>query len=235
MQSYLGEYPGSRAQSDKKFIRAIESFINQSNTDSELIVVSDGCELTHKIYHELYKPNPRIKYAYIDKDTPNMYEGDIKYYRGLPREVGRAMVSGEITTYMDSDDYLIQNHCHELSGLWDKVYNKYDVMLNQSWYDNMVASSNFYDNKFNIVNENITIDQLESKWLHVKMNKAYYSSAPWLLSHKSDVTTKWRDVFGVNKSEDVDYNSRLKNDKYRLMVHSNPIYVRCHYSNKWDY
>ena len=106
MQSYLGQYPGSRSDSSTKFIRAVQSFLDQTHKDSELIIVSDGCEKTHQLYYELYKSEPRIKYVYVDKDTPNMYEGEVKYYRGLPRQIARSLVTGEITTYMDSDDYV---------------------------------------------------------------------------------------------------------------------------------
>lgn len=43
MPSYLGEYPGSRKDPDKKFIRAVESFKDQTLAQKELIIVSDGC------------------------------------------------------------------------------------------------------------------------------------------------------------------------------------------------
>jgi len=120
MQSYLGEYPGSSSNSDKKFLRAVESFINQTDKDSELVIVSDGCEITHNLYYKHFKSNDRIKYVYVDKDTPNMYEGEKKFFRGLPREVGRVIATGEVVSYMDSDDIIIEKYIEYLKYFWNK-------------------------------------------------------------------------------------------------------------------
>ena len=52
MQSYLGEYEGSRENADKKFIRAVKSFlaINEKDPRTQLVIASDGCEITHKLW-----------------------------------------------------------------------------------------------------------------------------------------------------------------------------------------
>ena len=52
MQSYLGDYPGSRTEPERKFVRAVNSFLNQTNKNSELIIVSDNCKITEKLYKE---------------------------------------------------------------------------------------------------------------------------------------------------------------------------------------
>lgn len=237
MQVYLGEYPGSRKNSDKKFIRAIDSFINQTYKNSELIIVSDGCEITHKLYYEKYKNETRIKYVYVDKDTPNMYEGEKKYYRGLPREVGRSIASGDVIAYMDSDDYLIPNFVETIHNVWQKTNMQYDVLLNQSWYDNSIVNkiNNFYGEHIEIIGNDVKFSDLESSWIHVKMKTIYYNCAPWLVTHKSDLTIKWRDVYDAGTSEDVDFINRIKQNKNKMNVYSTPKYVRCHYHNKWDY
>jgi len=55
MPSYLGKYEGSRINADQKFIRAVESFQQQTLQNKELIIVSDGCEITNRIYRELFQ------------------------------------------------------------------------------------------------------------------------------------------------------------------------------------
>jgi len=242
MQSYLGKYPGSRSDSDKKFLRAVQSFIDQEDKNSELIIVSDSCEITHKLYNKHFKKDTRIKYAYIDKDVPNMYEGDIKYYRGMPRQVGRSLVTGEITTYMDSDDFLMKDSTTKLKSVWNNAYDKFDVLTNISWYDNIKAFD--FELEYDQLGDPdpISIDGLDGKWYSVKLPKdektgeISFVRSPWLTSHKSEISTKWRDTNGennINISEDVDFSIRLfKENRVAYMEH--PVYVRCHYKNRWD-
>jgi len=248
MQSYLGEYPGSRSDSDKKFLRAVQSFIDQEDKDSELIIVSDGCEITHKLYYKHFKKDNRIKYVYVDKDTPNMYRSDSiknedRYYRGVPRQVGRSLVTGEITTYMDSDDFLMKDSTTKLKSVWNDVYDKFDVLTNISWYDNIKAFD--FELEYDQLGDHdpILIDGLGGKWYAVKMPKdektgeVGFVRTPWLTSHKSEILTKWRDINGkdgVDIGEDTDFSIRAFREN-RVAYIEEPIYVRCHYSERWDY
>ena len=43
MASYLGEYENSASDRKTKFIRAVDSFVNQTYKDAELIIISYGC------------------------------------------------------------------------------------------------------------------------------------------------------------------------------------------------
>lgn len=237
MQAYLGDYPGSRSDSDKKFIRAVESFINQTDKESELIIVSDSCQIAHEIYHDRFKENERIKYVYVDKDAPNMYEGEKKYYRGFPRQVGRTLVSGEITAYMDSDDFLLPTAIEKIKKSWlrydpDSIVGLY----NSSWIDNR-ASIDREDvmGKNNInIGDPFKIDGLDDLWVNRKMiDLTLVLSSTWSMIHKSDFDGKWEDTIG-EPSEDVLFSSKLQKTK-KVGVINEPYYVRCHYTNLWDY
>jgi hypothetical protein len=106
MQSYLGDYPGSRTNPEMKFIRAVNSFLDQTNKNSELIIVSDNCEITERIYNEEFSNNDRIKFRIYNKDRKKMYSdnnGEINYV-GEPRQIGLDIAIGYIITYMDSDE-----------------------------------------------------------------------------------------------------------------------------------
>jgi hypothetical protein len=240
MQSYLGIYPGSRDNSDKKFLRAVQSFIDQTDKESELIIVSDGCAITHDLYYKHFKLDDRIKYAYVDKSVPNMYEGtENKYYRGLPRQVGRSLANGEITTYMDSDDFLISDYVKKLKDIWQKNM-ECSWLINQSWYDDQSRKENPLPNERSRFQDPsneplIQIEGLDSLWYAVKGVNGCIPMQPWVLSHKSNCVTKWEDCINIGISEDVLFNRKIRASYPKGSVYMMPMYVRCHYSNRWDY
>ena len=95
MQSYLGSYETQCSSPKAKLIRAVNSVLNQKHENVELVLVSDGCPVTKKIYEIHFKNNPKVKFAYVDKDvnlTLNVKPGE-RFYRGVPREVGRAIAT----------------------------------------------------------------------------------------------------------------------------------------------
>ena len=65
MQVYLDEYPGARSKPKEKFIRAVNSFLNQTYENKELIIVADGCPFTPEIFYTNFHQNPQIKFIYL--------------------------------------------------------------------------------------------------------------------------------------------------------------------------
>lgn len=242
MQSYLGEYPGSRSDSDVKFIRAVNSFINQTYKNSELIIVSDGCDITHRLYYEYFKTNDRIKYVYVDKDTLNMYEVDGgKFYRGFPREVGRTLVTGDITTYMDSDDFILPKHIENIQSEWVK-HNGISWLINLSWYENIDRLENpiiEYDDTIFPPDKSkiIKIDGLPSEWIPYKNiitdKIVVIPLQTCTFSHSSEIDVKWVDT--SDTSEDITFNKSVRSKYKNGNFYIEPTYVRCHYPNRWDY
>lgn len=239
MQSYLGEYPGSRSDSDKKFLRAVGSFINQTDKDSELIIVSDACPITHKLYHEHFKDIERIKYVYLDKDVPNMSHG--KYYRGIPRQVGRSLVSGELTMYMDSDDIILPGTVDYIKKSWTNVVASnpnIDISWAQgiSWIDN-IKTLEFEDIKKigEPLEGSFKIEGLGGEWQKMKMREGLRMMSTWTIVHKSDLAVKWEDTININ--EDHHFIKRLKENTKGFIINA-PWYVRCHFrcsNGEWDY
>lgn len=237
MQSYLGEYNGSREDSIKKFNRAVESFKNQIYKNCELIIVADGCMLTFNTYMAKYLNEPNIKIAYVDKKgVGKMYDNvteDKKFYRGLPRQIGLEMATGEIVTYMDSDDYLLPKFTLGILSSYN-MKPEADWFINRSWYDNIEADWE-KETVFDSFDRSgaIRIEGLPSKWAATSLKNNLIVLSPWLLTHKRNVNIKWRDTVG--HSEDVDFNTRLRMDYKNGFVYAIPVYVRCHYTGQWDY
>lgn len=237
MQSYLGEYSGSRENPIQKYIRAVESFRAQVYKNCELIIVADGCINTFNTYLAKWQDDPSIKIVYADKKgTARMYdkvtEKD-KYFRGIPRQMGLEMATGELVTYMDSDDYLLPKFTLNIVSAYN-VRPEAVWFINRSWYDNIEAD---WENEtvFESYNRNgaIKIDGLPSKWVPTKLKEKMIIMSPWLLTHKKNCNIKWMDSIGI--SEDVSFNQRLRKEYKDGIVYENPMYVRCHYSGQWDY
>ena len=210
MQSYLGEYPGSRVNSDIKFLRAVKSFIDQEDKESELIIVSDGCMITHKLYYDHFKTNDRVKYVYVDKDTLNMYEEtNEKFFRGFPRQVGRTLATGEITTYMDSDDFLLPTHISEIKKHWVR-YTDISWLINLSWIENVHRFYNpiiEYDHTIQkpIVSEITEIIGLPSEWIPYRNirenNLVWIPTQTCTLTHLSNsIAQAWAGAFSFQLS-----------------------------------
>lgn len=101
MPSFLGEYPGCAKNRDKKFKRAVKTFLNQTYPEKELFIIADGCEKTYEIYEENWKNNENIECIFIPKQV---------IYSGQVRTEGLKHATGEIITYLDNDDVFGKRH-----------------------------------------------------------------------------------------------------------------------------
>jgi glycosyltransferase involved in cell wall biosynthesis len=142
MASYLGDYPTAAMDREKKIIRAVDSVLNQTFNDCEIIVVADGCEKTFEIISNNYSDNEKVSVIKIKKQA---------YWSGVPRNVGKHFAKGDYILYLDVDDYYGLNHFkiieEQLNG-YDWVYYqdyRYDVRQ-KKWRENIV---NIYRIGFN--------------------------------------------------------------------------------------
>jgi glycosyltransferase involved in cell wall biosynthesis len=101
MSSFLGDYPGCAKNRDKKFIRAVKTFKNQTYPNKELIIVADGCDKTYEIYEKNWKDDENIDCIFIPKQV---------LYSGQVRTEGLKHTTGDIITYLDNDDALGKKH-----------------------------------------------------------------------------------------------------------------------------
>lgn len=240
MQSYLGDYPGSRSNPEQKFIRAVYSFLMQDYVNKELVIVSDGCKITERLYNAHFKHYSEVKYIYFDKEatSPKMYE-DIdgtKHFRGMPRKIGNDNATGDIICYLDSDDYLKQNYLTLVERAWSMVSENHKWIVNRSWYDNEIIETNPLDESFKVlekpIKENaIIIDGLDSKWIAEKVNQGYVITSTFLITHKRNCGVEWCDSNGTH--EDQEFYKKLEKIGSG-MFSTFAGYVRCHYTKRWD-
>jgi len=107
MASYLSPYPNSATNQPEKFIRAVSSFINQSYTNKELIIVSDGCEITNALYDKWFSSESTIRLIKMPKQ---------KIFSGLIRQTGIDSITERdcIICYLDSDDEIMPTHLYNI-------------------------------------------------------------------------------------------------------------------------
>jgi len=241
MQSYLGDYPNARSNPRFKFLRAVQSVIDQNNKNSELIIISDGCEITHDLYFKHYKSNDRVKYAFVDKDAPKMYENNkgSQYYRGFPRQIGIEMATGDIIAYIDSDDFIIKNTVDVILHMWNQP-GDFNAILTNTWYVNSIVKSIKSDKNLKFKKENIVIENLpdSTEWcVCLPANENVILKSTSSICHLKNINIKWEDVLvesGESSSEDNVFVSKIIKQKNFVINNKNPYYVVCHQHGVWD-
>lgn len=126
--SYLGEYRTAAKNRDQKIIRAVNSVLNQTCKDFEVIVIADGCEKTVKIMSEIEGVSTHL----IPKS---------KLWSGEPRNAGIERAVGDYIVYLDIDDVLGAGHLQNIAdqlGTYDWVWFD-DIRYSPKqrvWYEN---------------------------------------------------------------------------------------------------
>lgn len=110
--------------------RCIDSILNQSYRNLELILVNDGStDRSGVICDEYAEKDNRIKVRHIENSGPS-----------VARNIGLTMISGSYLTFVDADDQVINDSYLRLV----KELEEYDVeMIISSW--RICKQSNIYD------------------------------------------------------------------------------------------
>lgn len=239
MQVYLGEYPGARSNPQYKFVRAVNSFMLQKHSDKELIIVADGCNDAKGIYERLFSSLDNIKFVYVARgNIPRMREvsSNKRYFRGLPRQIGRSLATGEIITYMDADDLMLPSRLSQLDSAWlqagpDKIW-AYNTMVVQPKTPSFTLAA---DSPIDLRLFGFPIT--EPVYAGYMAPPGYMIASPPALSHRPDVNSKWKDTWeesdaNGNKicggSEDAAFVDGLSAEAPGCK-HDSPTYVVCHY------
>ena len=126
LASYLKPYPGAATYRQEKFIRAVDSVLNQALQDWELVIVADGCTLTTDLYKQYYVRHNNIKLVELPKQ---------KLWSGNVRNAGIAAATGEYITYLDTDDKLGPEHL--------SIINSEAIDQPWIWYDDYIMGMNY--------------------------------------------------------------------------------------------
>lgn len=103
----LQEYEGSAKNREEKFKRAVKSFLNTifDSNQSELIIVSDGCDKAEKIFNTQFSKYKNLTFFKIKKQ---------QLFSGFVRQFGIENSKSDYILYLDSDDVLGEWHLYNI-------------------------------------------------------------------------------------------------------------------------
>jgi glycosyltransferase involved in cell wall biosynthesis len=241
MQSYLGEYPGSRTHARQKFTRAVNSFLAQTLPQKELIIVSDGCVLTRVIYELVYSTFSNIKLVTVpDADIKRMYTtttGGKKCFRGIPRGVGVKQATGDLITYLDTDDIWLPTHLEILHCSWlnapkEVMWASNNFRLMHAKLPDMKVPQEPCDAYSTEAVDLSAYGILEPFYVSLSASRNQVNCASYLLSHRREVKAQWEDT--ENEHEDARFAAALQKFHGNSMRVYSPTIVVCHYRSGWD-
>lgn len=200
MASFLS-MPG-RQNLDLKFKRAVNSFLNQTYEDKELIIVSDGCEITNRLFNENFSNKPNVKLIPIPKQP---------LYSGIMRNIAFEVINGDIVTYLDADDVIGKNHLKIIQEQFD--INKYDFVY---YNDYMTLNKEF---------SKLHVRVVEPRWASIGTSSISHKSPKTL---KNGEYLKFSTGYG----HDFIYFMKLSSLGYKFKkLDKMPEYIVCHYKN----
>lgn len=241
MMSNLSNYQGSRSDAERKLKRALDSFVNQmySRNLCEIVVVSDGCELTNTIVEKYLTEYINIKLVKTEK---SQYD-----WPGSKRQIGIDASSGNWIAYLDSDDLWEPNH---LQNLRDNITNNDEVLLN-SLESKMHIEAR--DRRLRYKSNMPMVKDDQGRWFYleqylkfknlksIKFNDGFYlyetkeiafeKYSASRLFHKKDISIKWEDRNA--RGEDIIFSNKLIKELKCKRVEI-PSYIVCHVPNILD-
>lgn len=110
----LMPYPGQTAKPKEKFIRAVDSFLNQSYKNAELIIACDGCKESAQIVK-----SPRYG-KYLKSGVIKLLElPEHELFTGALRQAAIDIATGDLIGNLDADDEILTNHLWNINVATD--------------------------------------------------------------------------------------------------------------------
>jgi len=213
MISYLSDYKNSRKYPKEKFIRAVNSFINQTHEKKELIIVSDGCEITNQLYLEHFDNYDNIYLIRAPKQKSN--------WPGRLRECARTLANYEWITYLDTDDMFIQNHLSLINDKINNLNNEVDVLLNSKKILPLMKDT--HDDYYKMIGiSKEEVQKMTTKWFFTKV-KAFVGT--WQIVHKNSIDIRWNS--SNSRGEDTEFITEMSK-RYKFDTFEGG-YIICHY------
>ena len=116
MPSYLGDYPGASTDRERKFLRAVDSFLDNSGMGDDLVIVSDGCDRTFELIRE-HEYDLRCNIWILMRDKSPMFSGRPRM-EGI--EFARKNLMPDVICYLDTDDVFLPDHLDNIARAFEE-------------------------------------------------------------------------------------------------------------------
>jgi glycosyltransferase involved in cell wall biosynthesis len=234
MPSYLEDYPGSRTNADQKFIRAVNSFKAQTLEHKELIIVSDGCDITNKIYFDNWQQDSEIKLIRVEKQ---------KGWPGKLRECARCFATYDWICYLDSDDMLSNYHLTSILNFINDNKVQENQILTTYKYTFPIKDGIVTDSHSNIIGYNKEVIQeylgplrtcpppYELKSFSAVVPVLKQLNGTWQIVHHNKCKTRWTSLLSSQGGEDKQFIHDLLKECQEVKSNHNG-YIVCHHADR---
>lgn len=204
----------------KYLIKCIESIINQTLKEIEIILVNDGSkEEVKEICEKYQKQDNRIKLI----NQSNMGES-------VARNVGIENATTENITFVDSDDWIENNTCEKIYKYIEKINGKYEVIIFNCYVDYHQRSirNNFYPKEGKLSNEDIEEIQLQN--IEKGVTKYYPPetniSVPWAKIYKRNfiIENNLKYVPNIIRMPDAIFNMEVFEKAKQIYIYHQYLY-----------
>lgn len=188
------------------FIECIDSVINQTYQNTEILIINDGSSQKNASILKKYQSIKNIKI--VNKD----HEGV-----SVARNIGIGLANGEWIMFVDSDDWLELNACEKFIDIV-KNNNDLDIIISKCYINTIGLKRenySYYNNSFNILDK----------------QEVYYSIFQNFNNKFTCVDTPWAKLFNKNFliSNNFKFKNNLKNGEdgifnFETIYKANNIY-----------
>lgn len=105
-----------------QLIRAIQSFLAQSYSDKELIVVAYHCPLTKRVVETFTFAFPEIKCVFIRRPSPHFEDigSTIAATNSVGYDLAREHATGDLLCFLAHHDILSPSHLKNIAKVWTR-------------------------------------------------------------------------------------------------------------------
>jgi len=119
---YLGKYATAANNREEKLFRAINSATEQTYKDIEVVCMIDTCPVALRLFQTQIDKININKVKIFELKYNKFVNNRFVFNPCLPRQAGIDIATGDVICYLDSDDYLTEDHVQKIvnnfSGNW---------------------------------------------------------------------------------------------------------------------